>query len=166
MFRLVLLALLLFVSVLDLARSALRAEEGAECARWRRAFQSMPARTLVIESSAGRRISIAVKLAGSDEARRAGFQCAPASEIQTGVLVLDFGREVLGGLSMANVPAAPDIAFVSQSGRIFSILRVEPSPTARYGPMGWYRYAIEARAGFFEEHGISPGDHAQLEKLR
>jgi uncharacterized membrane protein (UPF0127 family) len=146
MFRLVLLALLLFVSVLGLARSALRAEEGTECARWRRAFRSMPARTLVIESSADRRISIAVKLAGSDEARRAGFQCVPASEIQTGVLVLDSGREVLGGLSMANVPAALDIAFVRQ--------------------MGWYRYAIEARAGFFEEHGISPGDHAQLEELR
>ncbi len=44
--------------------------------------------------------------------------------------------------------------FGEESGRIFSIVRMDPSSTALYGPMGAYRYAVEARAGFFKERGI------------
>jgi len=58
---------------------------------------------------------------------------------------------------MRNVPLPLDIAFAKESGRIFSILRMDPSPTKEYGPMGAFRYAIEARAGFFAEKGIAPG---------
>ena len=59
---------------------------------------------------------------------------------------------------MNNVPAALDIAFVKADGRIFSILKMEPSPTNLCGPMGPFRYAIEARAGFFESQGIRQGE--------
>lgn len=51
-------------------------------------------------------------------------------------------------------------------GRISSILRMDPSPSARYGPFGAYRYAIEARAGFFKERGISSGDEMVLLESR
>lgn len=43
---------------------------------------------------------------------------------------------------------------------------MDPSPSARYGPFGAYRYAIEARAGFFKERGISSGDEMVLLESR
>ena len=35
---------------------------------------------------------------------------------------------------------------------------MDPSPTELYGPMGHFRYALEARAGFFESQGIRQGE--------
>ena len=32
------------------------------------------------------------------------------------------------------------------------------SPTALYGPMGNFRYALEARAGFYESQGARQGE--------
>jgi uncharacterized membrane protein (UPF0127 family) len=129
------------------------------CARWRKAFAGMPTATLVIVADNGRLVRATAKLADTDEARHAGFQCATPDEIRTTVIVFNFPREILGAFHMQNVPAPLDIAFVKASGRIFSILRMEPSPTETYGPLGAYLYAIEARAGFFKDHGISQGAH-------
>ena len=74
--------------------------------------------------------------------------------------------KLLGGFHMQNAAAPLDIAFVKGSGRIFSILRMEPRGTVTYGPMGAYRYAIEARAGFFKERGVSSGDETALVEVR
>jgi hypothetical protein len=35
---------------------------------------------------------------------------------------------------------------------------MDPSPTALYGPMGNFRYALEARAGFYESMGVRQGE--------
>ncbi len=121
----------------------------------------MPTHTLVIQASETRRVPISAKLAAIDDARWAGFQCATVEEIHTIVILFDFGAEVPGTFHMRNVLAPLDIAFAKESGRIFSILRMEPSSTKEYGPMGSFRYAIEARAGFFKEKGIAPG-HSML----
>jgi uncharacterized membrane protein (UPF0127 family) len=146
--------------------TALALQDDPECPRWRRAFAGMSSATLVVHTSAGRRIRLPAKVATTDEARQAGFQCATADEIRRTVIVFDFDREVLGGFHMQNVPAPLDIAFVKGSGRIFSILRMDPGPSAQYGPLGMYRYAIEARAGFFKDRGISSGDEAVLLESR
>jgi uncharacterized membrane protein (UPF0127 family) len=95
---------------------------------------------VTIQTSDGRRIPITVKLAATDEA-----------------------RGVIGTFHMRNVRASLDIAFGKESGRIFSILRMHPSPVTEYGPMGTFRYAIEARAGFFNETGILVGNSLVLE---
>ena len=88
------------------------------------------------------------------------------TEIRRTVILFDFGQEVLGEFHMRNVSAPLDIAFAKASGRVFAILRMEPSATTTWGPMGFYRYAIEARAGFFGEHGIVPGDTVLLHEPR
>jgi uncharacterized membrane protein (UPF0127 family) len=161
--RVAFLVLVALATTLVPDRSALAVKDDPECLRWRRAFAGMPEGTLVIHASAGRRLRIPAKVARTDEARWAGFQCATPDEIRTTVIVFDFQSEVLGAFHMQNVAAPLDIAFVKGSGRILSILRMEPSPTATYGPMGAYRYAIEARAGFFKERGVSGGDEVRLD---
>lgn len=139
------------------ARPGLPASHDSQCARWRSAFFAMPAQKLVIQASETRRLSLSVRLAATDEARWAGFQCATTDDIRRTVILFDFGKEMLGSFHMRNVPRPLDIAFAKESGRIFSILRMDPSPTKEYGPMGAFRYAVEARAGFFAERGIAPG---------
>ena len=94
----------------------------------------------------------------SAEQQAAGFQCATAKEIERSLILFDFGREIRTQFHMQNVPAQLDIAFAKADGRIFAILRMDPSPTALYGPMGDFRYALEARKGFYESQGIRQGE--------
>jgi len=142
---------------LALALAAPVAATSPECPRWRGAFSGMPTKMITIQAGA-RSLALRVKSADTPERHAAGFQCATPEEIQRHLILFDFGREVATQFHMNNVPAALDIAFVKGDGHIFAILRMEPSPTNLYGPMGPFRYAIEARAGFFESQGIRQGE--------
>ena len=142
---------------LALAGSAARAEPDPACQRWRAAFASMPVRMVGIQTAA-KTLGVRVRAADSPERHSAGFQCSTPDEIQKNLILFDFGDEVLTQFHMNNVPAALDIAFAKADGRIFAILRMDPSPTKLYGPMGPFRYALEARAGFFESQGIRQGE--------
>lgn len=132
------------------------AGEDTQCPRLRDAFASMPVRMVSLDSGQ-KKIALRAKLADTSERQAAGFQCATPQEIQRNLILFDFGEEILTQFHMQNVPAPLDIAFIKADGRIFAILRMEPGATALYGPMGPFRYALEARAGFFESQGIRQG---------
>ena len=127
------------------------------CRRWRDAFASMPVQMITVEVGS-RKVALRVKSAETGEQQAAGFQCSTPQEIDRNLILFDFGREIHTQFHMQNVPAALDIAFVKADGRIFSILRMEPSPTSLYGPLGDFRYALEARKGFYESQGIRQGE--------
>jgi uncharacterized protein len=128
-----------------------------ECPRWREAFVSMPMRMATVEAGP-RTLALRVKLADTGERQAAGFQCATPQEIKRHLILFDFGREIFTQFHMQNVPAPLDIAFVKEDGRIFAIARMEPSQTELYGPLGPFRYALEAHAGFFASQGIHQGE--------
>jgi uncharacterized membrane protein (UPF0127 family) len=151
--RLALAGLLLVLGALAGGAAA----QTAECRRWREAFGSMAFRTVTVERGS-RAVGLRVKWAETPEQQAGGFQCATPEEIQRHLILFDFGREILTQFHMQNVPAPLDIAFAKADGRIFAIIRMDRSPTALYGPMGAFRYAIEARAGFFESQGIRQGE--------
>jgi len=153
------LALLVCLGALLPALAGGASATSAECPRWREAFASMPTKMVTLQSGA-KTLALRVKSADTSERQAGGFQCATAEEIQRNLILFDFGQEIMTQFHMNNVPAPLDIAFVKADGRIFSILRMEPSANL-YGPMGAFRYAIEARAGFFESQGIRQGE-AQL----
>jgi len=132
------------------------AQDG-ECKRWRAAFAAMPIRMVTVQMGA-KSMALRVKVAETAEQTAAGFQCATPEEIQKSLILFDFGREIYTQFHMNNVPAALDIAFLKEDGKIFAILRMDPSPTALYGPLGNFRYALEARAGFYEGQGIRQGE--------
>ena len=144
--------------VVGLALAVTGAEaQGTHCKRYRELFASMPVQMITLESG-GRTIAIRVRVAATSEQQAAGFQCATPQEIERNLILFDFGREIATQFHMQNVPAALDIAFIKTDGRIFSILRMEPSATALYGPMGDFRFALEARKGFFETQGVRQGE--------
>ena len=128
-----------------------------ECPRWREAFAAMPFKMLTIQAG-GKTMAVRVKAADNSERQAGGFQCATPEEIQRNLILFDFGDEIVTQFHMRNVAAPLDIAFIKADGRIFSILRMDPSPTKLYGPMGTFRFALEARAGFYESQGIRQGE--------
>jgi len=128
-----------------------------ECKRWREAFAGMPVRMVTVQAGA-KTMAIRVKVAETSEQAAAGFQCSTPQEIQKTLILFDFGREIYSQFHMNHVPAALDIAFIKGDGSIFSILKMDPSPTALYGPLGNFRFALEARAGFYESQGIKQGE--------
>ncbi len=132
------------------------AQDDAECPRWRAAFASMP-EVLVTLHADDRSVSRRARFAASSEQQAAGFQCATPAEIDRTLILFDFGTEILTQFHMRHVPAPLDIAFVKADGRIFSILRMAPSATALYGPFGPFRWALEARAGYFQSQGVRQG---------
>jgi uncharacterized membrane protein (UPF0127 family) len=138
------------------AGSSARAED-TQCRRWREAFAAMPVRMITLEAGS-RKVALRVRVAETSEQQAAGFQCATPQEIDRTLILFDFGREIHTQFHMQNVPATLDIAFVKADGRIFSILRMDPSPTALYGPLGEFRFALEARKGFYEAQGIRQGE--------
>ena len=128
-----------------------------ECPRWREAFAAMPFKMLTLQAGA-KTVAVRVKAADNAERQAGGFQCATPEEIQRNLILFDFGEEIATQFHMRNVPAPLDIAFIKADGRIFSIVKMVPSQTQLYGPMGAFRYALEARAGFYESQGIRQGE--------
>jgi len=128
-----------------------------DCPRWRGAFAAMPLKMLTIQAGA-KTLAVRAKTADNSEQQAGGFQCATREEIQRNLILFDFGDEIATQFHMKNVPAPLDIAFIKADGRIFSILRMDPNPTRLYGPMGTFRYALEARAGFYDSQGIRQGE--------
>lgn len=145
------------ITLLCLSVAGGASAQDGECKRWRAAFASMPVRMVTLQMGA-KTVAVRVKEAETSEQRAAGFQCSTPQEIQQTLILFDFGREIYSQFHMQNVPAALDIAFVKADGNIFSILKMDPSPTALYGPMGDFRFALEARAGFYESQGVRQGE--------
>jgi len=145
------------VVLLCVSVSAGAAAQENECKRWREAFAAMPVRMVTVQAGA-KTMAIRVKVAETSEHAAAGFQCSTPQEIQKTLILFDFGREIYSQFHMNHVPAPLDIAFIKGDGTIFSILKMDPSPTALYGPMGNFRFALEARAGFYESQGIRQGE--------
>ncbi len=52
-----------------------------------------------------------------------------------------------------------DVAFADADGNVTEVTSVD-RPDEEVRPRQPYRLAIEANRGFFEEHGIGPGDRA------
>jgi len=100
-------------------------------------------------------VTLRVKVADTPERQAAGFRCATPRDIQRHLILFDFGEEIWTQFHMRNVPAALDIAFAKAEGDIFAVLRMEPHPTRLYGPPATFRYALEARAGFFADAGLT-----------
>jgi uncharacterized membrane protein (UPF0127 family) len=159
--RAALLAATLLLAALAPAATAqsppAKAAPNPECPRWRDAFATMPLRMVSIQAGT-RTLALRVKMADSGERQAGGFQCATPDEIKRHLILFDFGKEIFTQFHMQNVPAALDIAFIKGDGRIFAILKMDPSPTELYGPLGEFRYALEAHAGFFASQGIRQGE--------
>jgi len=82
-----------------------------------------------------------------------------------GGMVFLFDEPVRHAFVMRNTLIPLSIAFWDEEGRIVEIMEMVPcdaEPCDTYTPSGEYAAAAEARAGWFEDHGIRVGDRAEV----
>ena len=123
-------------------------------------FDRMPAHTIRLVDDQGNVLPVTAKIAGTPGERAAGFQHIHPEIIQKSLILFVFPQALNVHFHMENVRAPLDIAFIGEDGRILDIQVMQvnsPGSSRTYGPDRFFRYALEARAGFFKDHRISAG---------
>jgi uncharacterized membrane protein (UPF0127 family) len=98
-----------------------------------------------------------------DERRRGlmGVESLPADEGMAFV----FDEPVDSTFWMKDTLIPLSIAFLDEDGLLIDVLDMEPceaDPCPSYGVGEPYVLAVEANIGWFQEHGVEPGDSAEL----
>jgi len=65
-------------------------------------------------------------------------------------------------LWMRNTVIPLDIAFIDRNGFILEIQQMEPHDDAAHASKQPAMYALELRMGWFEDHGVEPGERVEF----
>lgn len=101
---------------------------------------------------------IQAEVARTSSQRRRGLMQRTELPEGTGMVFL-FSRPVSDGFYMLGTLIPLSIAYVN-GDTVVSVQEMEPCPTQRcptYDPEAQYTFAVEARKGFFAEHGVAVG---------
>ena len=102
--------------------------------------------------------SIAVEVVRTPEERRQGLMYRTSLAPNSGMLFV-FEQEAIRPFWMKNTRLPLSIAFIDRDSIITDVMEMAPEDTTtRYSPSSPSRYALEMNAGWFQAHGIKPGD--------
>lgn len=123
----------------------------------------MSFRFVELVRSDGYSIRDRTKIADDPSERSAGFQHICPEIINTSSILFVFERPVITRFHMFNVHAELDIGFFSENGELNEVIRMTPQKQSEpnlvtYGVEKEFKYALETRAGFFEENGLRAGN--------
>ena len=119
--------------------------------------------TVWLITDVGKPLTIDVKLADEPKLQAAGFQRIGEAIIEKSFILFVYDREEIRQFHMHNVRAPLDIAFIDSDGTIQEVLLMKPDAAMPapflnlYKSIKPFQYALEARAGFFKEQGLSAG---------
>ncbi len=150
-------AALLWVVLLSGCTSGLALR--GDCRSSTDAWEEMQTKSVRLVNDERRSVWITTKVADDAVERAGGFQHLCPEHIEAGYILFVFERGQSAAFHVWNVHAPLDIAFISADGRFLDVVQMqEHSDTARrvYGVDAPYRYALEARRGFFADHALSP----------
>lgn len=133
-----------------------------ECQQETGAWRDMGMHTAALIGPNRERLEFPVKVADEEHERRAGFQHICPAVIAKVPMLFVFPRSVRVSFHMNNVYAPLQIGFFDASGILIDVQIMEtygPPPKERrlYGPRQRVRAVLETEVGFFNKHGISPG---------
>ena len=126
-------------------------------------FNRMRTCSVWLITDVGKPLTIDVKLADEPKLQAAGFQRIGEAVIEKSFILFVYDREEIRQFHMHNVRAPLDIAFFDSDGTIQEVLLMKPDAAMPapflnlYKPIKPFQYALEARAGFFKEQGLSAG---------
>ena len=98
-----------------------------------------------------------VWIADTEQDRAEGLMAVPRLDDDEGMLFV-WEDPGFGAFVIKDVDYALDVAFVAEDGRILAIESLAPGGPERAESRKAYLWAIEARAGWFEEKGVAEGD--------
>ena len=139
------------------------------------AFCQMQESEVQLSNDDDRLIKIQARFADDLSKRMAGYQFIGSQVIKKTVILFLFPSEILGAFHMCNVLTPLDIAWIHKDGSILDVQTMQPGPI--HAPLGCpalyapkrsekYRYALEARQGFFNEIRISVCSEEKREKCK
>jgi len=136
---------------------------GAQCVTASDALKGMSRVELMLQGPAGRVIELTARMADDSRERAAGFQHICPETIRDTAIYFQFPRPRRPHFHMRNVKAPLDIAFIDAVGVIVDIQRMAPyvlgaAREVFYSPPVPVMAALEARAGYFTDHGVTAGD--------
>lgn len=106
-------------------------------------------------------ISVTVEVADTEEARQRGLMNRESLPEDRGMLFV-YPEERRLSFWMRNTAIALDIAFIDRSGRIVDIQEMEPYDEETIASREPAMYALEMNRGWFEAHGVTPGDAVEF----
>ncbi|AHK78391.1 hypothetical protein M911_03465 [Ectothiorhodospira haloalkaliphila] len=101
--------------------------------------------------------TVMVEVAADPASRRQGLMFREHLPEGQGMLFV-WPREARYGMWMKNTLIPLDVAFISADHRIIEIMTMQPETTDSHTASEPVRFALEVNAGWFERHGIEPGD--------
>jgi uncharacterized membrane protein (UPF0127 family) len=110
--------------------------------------------------------ALSVDIADTDAAREQGLMgVTDLPENQGMAFVWDSPTVATFWMKDTLIPLS--IAFVDEDGRVITVREMTPceaDPCPTYAAAGPYTTAIEANAGWFDLHGVEPGDRVRLKQ--
>jgi uncharacterized membrane protein (UPF0127 family) len=104
---------------------------------------------------------ITVEVADTDRTRQVGLMFRDSLPADQGMLFV-FEDSEYRTFHMRNVRFPLDIAFIRADGAIDEIKRMKTASLERTYSQHKVKYALEMNEGWFESHGIEPGDRLDL----
>jgi len=140
----------------------------AACQPETAAWRHMQLGVVEVLNSKRQHIRLTVRIADDRAERAAGFQYICPQLFHDNAILFVFSSSLQAQFHMRNVYAPLDIAFFDKSGKIVKIMSMRPAAWEKngqsrfYGPAARFRYALEARVGYFAENGIEVGNSMLL----
>ena len=160
------MALVLLVVLLAGCGSATGGQDGHDDAAGKKADSGTPdLSTMTIDTSGGKKVEVRVEIADDPLERERGLMYRTSMGEDRGMLFI-FPNEQPRSFWMKNTKIPLSIAYIDSDGRITDLLDMKPldDEPPHYNSSVPVQYALEVNQGFFDEHGVKVGDHAELPK--
>ncbi len=117
--------------------------------------------TIELVDGKGSREELTVELARTAAERSRGLMFRQELPEDRGMLFI-YEEDTASGFWMKDTPIPLSIAFIAADGTILDMQDMEPFSLELHRPSEPYRYALEVNQGWFEEHGLAPGDGVEV----
>ncbi len=125
----------------------------------------VPQPRVVIETSAGQRLSVDVELARTVAEQRKGLMGRRSLPENGGMLFL-FDTTTVQSFWMKNTLIPLDMVFISDDGHVVGIVeRAEPLTETQRSVGRPSRYVLEVNGGWCAAHGVRAGDRVRFEDV-
>lgn len=132
----------------------------SQCTPTNQGIENMHSKKIVLKNAQGANLSFDTLIANDSTERAFGFQYICPQVVDSTTILFVFDYAIDARFHMRNVMAPLDIGFFDEKGRLIDTQVMQPyknNEKTTYGPGKPFKYALEARVGFFREHNLIAG---------
>ena len=129
-----------------------------DCQATNEGTETMGVEQVSLVNSRGKLVDITAMIADDANERAQGYQHICSEVIDSTTILFVYPTPIMASFHMSNVKAPLDIGFFDAQGKLVSVQKMETYTETHkplYSPGRPFRFALEARAGFFAESGFA-----------